>query len=276
MLYLWAAQENYWPATPTAPDDPFVDASSAHLFTVNHAALTAAGVRVPHLILADEERRHLDADLALLEDAGGLRLETLMHDDPAAAEAPLAALGDALHRMHTTTGTHHGRLTDATTPTRSTENLVLHRAIGHLDAAATRDSRIATHHTRIATRLHDRHAAVPPRTTYALVHGELGPDHVLVTPDGEPVVIDFEGLLYFDIEWDHAWLRMRFQDAYPALRPVPLDPARLAFYDYAQMLSLIEGPLRIADTDFPNRQWMLDLAEWHITRTLNSLGDDTC
>lgn len=53
------------------------------------------------------------------------------------------------------------------------------------------------------------------REEYGLVHGELGPDHVLVTPAGEAVMIDFEGLAYFDIEWDHAWLQMRFGDTYP-------------------------------------------------------------
>jgi hypothetical protein len=36
-------------------------------------------------------------------------------------------------------------------------------------------------------------------------------------------------------------------------------------------LRLIEGPLRIADTDFPDRQWMLDLAEWNITKALAAI-----
>jgi hypothetical protein len=91
---------------------------------------------------------------------------------------------------------------------------------------------------------------------------------VLVGPAGEPVMIDFEGVTYFDVEWEHAWLRMRFADDYPRLGPVPLDADRLELYRYAQVLSLIEGPLRIADTDFPDRQWMLDLAEWNIGKAL--------
>jgi hypothetical protein len=46
----------------------------------------------------------------------------------------------------------------------------------------------------------------------------------------------------------------------------------LELYRYAQTLSLIEGPLRIADnTNFPDRQWMLDLAEWNITKALAAL-----
>jgi hypothetical protein len=90
-------------------------------------------------------------------------------------------------------------------------------------------------------------------------------------PSGEPAIIDIEGLTFFDVEWEHAWLQMRFGDAYAALDPVELNRDRLEFYRYAQVLSLIEGPLRIADTDFPNRRWMLDLAEWNITKALTAI-----
>ncbi|MEH0929751.1 phosphotransferase family protein [Micromonospora sp. CPCC 205558] len=275
ILYVWAAGENYWPPSPTVPDDPFTDASGAELFAANHAALAAAGVRIPRLIMLDRDGRYLDADIALLEDAGTLRLEALMERDPAAATAPLSTLGDALRRMHTTFSPHYGKLAAITrgeaSQTRRTEDIIADRALGHLDVSAARDPRLADAHHRIAAHVHHLHGRVAPRQAYALVHGELGPDHVLVTPAGEPVMIDYEGLAYFDVEWDHAWLQMRFGEAYPALHPVDLDPDRLEFYRYAQVLSLIEGPLRIADTDFPDRQWMLDLAEWNITKALAAI-----
>lgn len=275
ILYVWAAGENYWPPSPTVPDDPFTDASGAELFATNHAALATAGVRVPHLIMLDQDGRYLDADIALVEDAGALRLEELMQRDPVAAAAPLSALGEALRRMHTTFGPHYGRLAAITggeaPQTRRTEDIILDRALSHLDAAAAHDARLADSHHRIAAHLHDLRGTVAPRHRYALVHGELGPDHVLVTPAGEPVVIDFEGLTYFDVEWEHAWLQLRFGRAYPALRPVDLDPDRLGLFRYAQVLSLIEGPLRIAATDFPDRQWMLDVAEVNITRALTAI-----
>jgi len=272
ILYVWAAGENYWPPSQTVPDDPFTDASGAELFAANHAALAAAGVRTPRLLMLDRDGRYLDADLALVEDAGALRLEALMERDPAAAAAPLSALGDAVRRMHTTFSPHYGKLAaiarGEASQTRRTEDIIVDRALGQLDAAATRDVRLADAHDRIAGHVRYLRSAVTAREAYGLVHGELGPDHVLVTAAGEAVMIDFEGLAYFDVEWDHAWLQMRFGDAYPALRPVDLDPRRLELYRYAQVLSLIEGPLRIADTDFPDRQWMLDLAEWNITKAL--------
>jgi hypothetical protein len=272
VLYVWTAVENYWPPTPTVPDDPFTDASGADLFVTNHAALTKAGVRVPALLALDRDRSYLDGDVAVTEDAGTLRLEALMERDPAAAVAPLAELARSLRRMHTTAGPTFGRLTGQTPNTRPAEDVIVDRALLHLDAAAPRDPRLSDARERIADHMRGLRAAVPPRQAYALVHGELGPDHVLVTPAGEPVMIDFEGLTYFDVEWEHAFLQVRFGDAYPALDPVALDPHRLELYRYAQVLSLIEGPLRIADTDFPDRQWMLDLAEWNIKKALAALA----
>jgi hypothetical protein len=105
------------------------------------------------------------------------------------------------------------------------------------------------------------------------VHGELGPDHVLLDDDGRPVLIDIEGLTFFDVEWEHAFLRIRFEPAlYRLLEPAEPDEARVSFYLLAQRISLIEGPLRIADTDYPDREWMLDLAEYQTGSVLAELS----
>lgn len=269
MLYVWAPGENYWPPAPAVPDDPFTDASGAGLFEAAHAALTAAGVRVPRLLMLDRDGRHLGADVALVEDAGSVMLESLLGTD--AAAAPLAALGGTLRRMEATTGPHYGKVAGIGPNARPAEDVIVARALAQLDAAAARDARLAGAHDRIAAHVHTLRAAVPPRTRYGLVHGELGPDHVLVTPAGDAVLIDIEGLTWFDVEWEHAWLRMRLEVPYPDLEPAGLEPHRLELYRYAQVLSLIEGPLRIADTDFPEREWMLELAEWNITKALAGL-----
>jgi hypothetical protein len=266
ILYVWATDEDYWPPAQPVPDDPFTDASGAEPFVAAHAALTAAGVRVPWLLLLDRDGRHLDADVALVEDAGSVMLESLLVTD--AAAGPLAALGEALRRMAATTGPRYGKVAAIAPNPRRPEDVIVDRALAHLDAAATREARLVRAHDRIAAHVRTLRAAVPPRAAYGLVHGELGPDHVLVTPDGEPVLIDIEGLTYFDVEWEHAWLRMRFGDAYDALEPAGLEPRRLDLYRYAQVLSLIEGPLRIATTDYPGRDWMLELADWNIAKAL--------
>jgi len=49
---------------------------------------------------------------------------------------------------------------------------------------------------------------VEPRAELGVVHAELCAEHTLVGPDGEPVLIDIEGLMYTDIEVEHC--RMQY------------------------------------------------------------------
>ncbi|MCO8272437.1 aminoglycoside phosphotransferase [Actinoplanes sp. TRM 88003] len=261
VLYVWAAAEDYWPPSVTVPDDPFTDASGAHLFLTNQALLAGAGVRVPEVLFADGDR-------VLVEDVGSETLEARMEYD----RAPLRELGRTLRRMHTTLGPEWGRPASLNPQARTPEEVVLDRALAHLRAVVGQDERMAAAGPRIEDHLRGLRGRVEARREYVLVHGELGPDHVFMSAAGEPVMIDIEGVTYFDVEWEHAFLQLRFQEAYAELGPVDLDPARLELYRVAQVIALIEGPLRIAGTDFPNRQWMLDLAEWNIQKAL-ALGE---
>ena len=276
MLYVWSATENYWPPGPETAGDPFAIASGAREFGACHSVLTAAGVRVPALYALDLSRRHYPAELALVEDLGSVTLEHRLAEDAAAAERPLAQLGQALRIMAAQRSDGFGQAGALGRPDGSSswpagagpgeraEDVVLRRALRHLEAAVQLEPRLAVIRPELTSLVLARHSDVRPRREYGLVHGELGPDHVLLGPAGEPVLIDIEGLTYFDVEWEHAFLRLRFEAADYARLGLPVvDEARVSFYDLAQRISLVEGPLRIARTDYPGRDWMLELASWH-------------
>ncbi|MGA8116933.1 MAG: aminoglycoside phosphotransferase family protein [Actinocatenispora sp.] len=276
ILYAWNPDENYWPASGDPLDDPFSDASGPDLFETSQAALDAAGARPPRLYAFDRTGRHHPADLALVEDVRGGSLETLLDRDSAAAAGPLAVLGASLRAMHATRSPYFGKLAfidrGIAPQDRRAEDVVVDRALRHLATVAARDPRVAAARHDIEALVRTKRAAVAPRREYGLVHGELGADHVLLDDDGRPVIIDIEGLTYFDVEWEHAFLRLRFGAHYSRLGLPEVDEDRVDLYAFAQSLSLIEGPLRIADTDFPDREWMLNLAEWNIGRVLTAVA----
>jgi hypothetical protein len=252
IAYVWRASEDYW---PEHEHDPlFGNASGRDLFLSAHTALSEAGACVPRLVL-------VDSDAIVVEDLGGEFLEKLLDD----AEV-LERFWDDLQAVHQRVSPRYGRpsaLQPADAP--PVPDVVLQRALGHLDACSERVPRIAAERDRLEGELRQRHALIEPRTSYHLVHGELGPDHVLVA-DGRPVLIDIEGVMFFDVEWEHVFLELRFG---PHYRPVDgLDPARLALYRLAQHLSLVEGPLRLLDGDFPHRDAMREIAEHNIERAL--------
>lgn len=83
---------------------------------------------------------------------------------------------------------------------------------------------------------------VQPRAVSTLVHGELGPDHVLLDRRGEPVLIDIEGAKYFDAETEHVWTRMRFGEHYAKLNRGGLDKHRLRLYQLCMHLTWSRDP----------------------------------
>jgi aminoglycoside phosphotransferase (APT) family kinase protein len=145
---------------------------------------------------------------------------------------------------------------------------MLDRALAQLTEIAGRDRRAAEAQGRLEQALHSLAEPVGPRGAAALVHGELGPDHVLLDRRGEPVLIDIEGAMYFDVEVEHVWMRMRFGEHYARLSRSGLDEDRLRFYQLCMHLDLVAGPLRIAGTSHPEREWFRSLAEHHLQRAL--------
>jgi hypothetical protein len=140
--------------------------------------------------------------------------------------------------------------------------------VAQLQEIAGRDRRAAGAQGRLEEALHSLADSIGPRAASALVHGELGPDHVLLGRRGELVLIDIEGAMYFDVETEHVWMRMRFGGHYPKLSPGGLDEDRLRFYQLCMHLDLVAGPLRIAGTSHPEREWFRSVAEHHLQRAL--------
>ncbi|MFF9093989.1 phosphotransferase family protein [Streptomyces sp. NPDC014802] len=276
IAYLWDDAENYWPAAEGDGDlaDPLAHGLGLDLFVAAHARLDALGVRVPALRLVDRDGDHGPAGLAVVEDVPGENLERLLARDPRAAAPVLARLGEALDAMRHHRAPAYGKVAlvekGLTSRGTSCEDVVLGHALRDLAEAAARDPRVAAARDRLEARLLGLSAAVRPRpAAFSLVHGELGPDHVLVDADGSPVLVDIEGALYFDVEWEHVFLRIRLGDHYAPLAADGLDEDRLALYTLAQRLSLTAGPLRLLDGDFPHRAAMAGIAEHNLRQALD-------
>jgi hypothetical protein len=275
IAYLWAESENYWPAAAGDNDltDPFSSGGGLDLFEIAHARLDSLGLRVPEIHLIDRGATHYPADLAIVEDFPGENLMDLSNRDPHSAAPTMARLADALSAMRGHRAPACGKVAlidrGGTSRWASCEEAALEFGLRNLIEAGSRDHRIANAHERLAERLRELAAAVGPRADYSVVHGELGLDHVLVDRVGNPVLIDIEALLYFDVEWEHVFLRIRHSDSqYRRLAVAGLDEDRLALYLLVQRLSLTAGPLRLLDGDFPDRAFMQGIAEHNLTEAL--------
>jgi len=155
----------------------------------------------------------------------------------------------------------------------SCEQVVRDGALGELAKGVELEPRLAAVREQLAERIGELYAAIEPRSRYALIHGELGADHVLLTADGEPVLIDIEGLMYFDVEHEHVFLRLRFGDWYERLWRPELDGDRVRFYRLCMHLGLVSGPLTLIRGDFPEPEFMRGIAEYNLGEVLRLLGE---
>ena len=280
LLYAWNDAEDYWqgvlPEGADDPADPFSHPSGLTPFETAARRLAAAGVRCPEILFADRSRALYPADIAVVEDVAGGSLEALLETDPSVAERPLAVLADWLAAMDAVRSPSFGKVAfvDAGGRSRGTscEAVMLGRALAELSEIAVRDRRAAVAQARLTETLHSLAEPIEARPSMALIHGELGPDHVLLDRRGEPVLIDIEGAMYFDVEVEHVWMRMRFSEHYAKLSRGGLDEDRLRLYQLCMHLDLVAGPLRIADTGHPEREWFRSLAERHLQRALQYQG----
>jgi hypothetical protein len=272
--YVWSEAENYWATAPGPGTDEqsgaFSEATGAGLFAAAHSLLHSLGVRVPELYLLDQSRALFASDVAFVEHVAGQSLESLLDGSAPWAGEVVRRLRESLDVMHGHRNPRFGKIGELSQG-GSCEQVVLERAIGHLAEAAGRLPRIAAARSGLEQKLNEFAAAIQPRSEHGLIHGELGPDHVLVDAVGRPVLIDIEGLMYFDVEWEHVFLQMRFRRHYELLKAVQLDEPRLRLYRLAEHLSLVAGPLRLADTDFPERDFMVEIAMVHTDQVLGYL-----
>ena len=270
IAYSWAPAENYWPQLENdgAHDDPFTAGVGFDLFQAAHARLAALGLRVPEIYATAH-------DLAVVEDFPRGTLEDLQEQDPQAAAPVLKRLDGALAEMRRYRAPAYGRVAwiDAGRTSResSLETATLEFGFRSIAEAAARDQRIAAARDRLEDKLRGLAAAVKPRAEYSVVHGELGLDHVMVTGDGLPVLIDIEDLMYNDVEREHAFLRIRLGSDYAPLAVDGLDQDRLAFYTLTEHLSLVAGPLRLLEGDFPDRAFMRSIIEHNLAQALATL-----
>jgi hypothetical protein len=275
IAYVWSPEEDYWGPADTDIRDPLAHASGLGLFLSAHDLLTELGVRTPRLLFADEDTEHLPAYAAVVEDVRGGSLELLLRSDPGAARVPLARLAGTLGVLRECVTAGYGKaalVEEGGKPLGSScEQIVADRALRDIAEVSARDPRVRQVRQALAERVHELYDAVEPRDHASLVHGELGPDHVLVTEAGDPALIDIEGLMYFDAEWEHVFLQLRFGPAYDLLRTADLDEDRTALYRLAMHLNLVAGPLRLLDGDFPEREPMRDIAESNLRQVLSLL-----
>ena len=263
VLYVWDLTMNYF-QEEIANRDIHEHSYSSDLFESNNKYLIQQGIQTPLLYDLNKERNRHPYDYALVEYVNGQKAEVyFQHSDSYVKDKVFQRIGDMLADMHANERLTHGKVNQSGINTEKCHHLQMKNAKRDLDYACQHIDSIRASHSNLLDTLYELESKIESRSRYGFIHGELGPDHVLINDKLEPYLIDIEGAEFFDIEYEHSFLQFRFGDYYRYLKNDTLDPNRMLFYRFHHHISLTSGGLRLLHRGFPNQQFAKDLTDYH-------------
>ncbi|WP_160032480.1 phosphotransferase [Paenibacillus sp. An7] len=263
VLYVWDLSMNYF-KEDIVNNDIYQQSYGSSLFELNNNYLIQNGIQTPSLYELNKDRTRYPFDYAMVEYIHGEKAETYFHhSDPRVQDRVFQRLGDMLTVMHGNKREVFGKANQNNNNPEPCHMEQFNNAKIQLSYCAQYMENIRAHHDKIIDTLYTLESKIKPRTQYGFIHGELGPDHVLINKNLEPYLIDIEGAGFFDIEHEHSFLEFRFGDYYRYLKNGALDPDRMLFYKFHHHISLTSGGLKLQHRGFSNSQFAIDLANYH-------------
>lgn len=273
VLYIWHDLNHYF-SEREGIDTTQSDASAPTLFKVNAAYLLKNSINVPRIYHMGQLASGYD--FALVEFiAGGNFTEFATDASPSARNTVLKQIGAMTRKLNHTQRDYPGTLLDISSQqSQSCIEITLQRALLELAAASETHKNVAKHKMRIEHKLRELSAHLAPRTTYHLIHGELGLEHILIRKADQTVYfIDIDGLKFFDVEVEHAFMKVRFSTPIyeQYFMREDLDIARMEFYEFALYVSFIYAGTRFILKNYEDQEWAQGLFSSNLAKVLKSL-----
>ncbi|MFC5471264.1 phosphotransferase [Cohnella suwonensis] len=263
VLYVWDLSHNYF-QEEILNGSAFQRSYGGSLFALNNHYFKKQGIRTPALYDLNKDRDRYPFEYALVEYVHGKKVEAyFQHDDPRIRHELFQQVGQLLSGMHVIKRDVYGKADYDGSNDRPCHELQREHAEEALSYASEHLVNVRDHHDSLLDKLYELETNIHSRSRYCFIHGELGPDHILVSDDLQPYFIDIEGAGFFDIEHEHSFLEFRFGEYYRYLRNDNLDRNRMMFYRFCHHLSLISGGLKLLHRQFPDQRFAKDLAEYH-------------
>jgi tRNA A-37 threonylcarbamoyl transferase component Bud32 len=272
VMYVWDLSMNYF-QEEIEQQDTNRRSYGADLFEVNNKYLTQQGIKTPALYDLNQERGRYPFDYGLVEYIDGLKAEVYFdHSESRVQDKVFQQVGEMVAGMHNNERTTYGQFNYSEILTGSCHIWQVDKAKTDIAYASQYLNSIETNQSKLLDTLCELESRIEPRSRYGFIHGELGPDHILINNKLKPYLIDIEGAEFYDIEYEHTFLELRFGDYYRYLKNDKLDPNRMLFYRYYHHISLTAGGLKLLHRGFHDQAFAKSLAEHHSKYALRFVG----
>ena len=205
--------------------------------------LDSLSIRTPRIIHSDASRRFVPYDFAIFEFiAGGNLFENpnKFNDDRFISE-----LGEMFGRINSMQRAYPGFIVGNGKPYNVIDAMYKSN-VENLEIGTRYNLLLKEKQYEIITELKKVAHAIRERKSYSLIHGDFKPNHFLFDNQGNLVLIDCDGMQYFDVEYEYAQFMVpqfafsncqTFFESYHKNREIEIDKDRLLFYKACHAIS---------------------------------------
>jgi len=248
-------------------------ANSAEQLKINNDFLIKNGINTPQIFKIDVSKEEYPYEFAFVEYINNGDISEIVYGkESQERELVLNNLQKEIIKLHSCKRDFHGKLMNQKKTEESFIKRIYDIALHDLEYSIKHYKDIDKNKDKIISCLQEYMSKLKVRKEFSLIHNELGPEHVLMNKDYDVFLIDIEGLLYADIELEHAYLNFRFDKGYSYLKRQGLDHDRLIFYKLYLHLSYLYGHLKILnDFDYQGEKSIENIIKYNAQEALKLL-----
>lgn len=241
VIYQWDKSKTYF---ENNGENAVFCSSSSTLFQRNNELMRKHGVLTPKLFYIDRSRFECDYEYAFVEYISGHDMDYIIEKEPERLQEILKSLSNSIDRLHnikSEVAGQVGRMQDFDFDIISFELEDIHQNSSYLQEY---DKEYADLYVQVEAKATECVGKLEKRKEYTFIHGELGPNHVIVDKDNNAYLIDIEGARFYDVEEELSFLDIRFNKMLKKVENT-VDEQRMYFYYIGHCLGNLRGAVEL-------------------------------
>lgn len=245
VVYQWDQSTTYFEKN----DADIFCSSSAELFQLNNALMRENHVLTPELYYMDKSRLEGDFEYAFVEYIDGHDMDYIKEHQPERLPAIWESLRRIITHLHNIKSNCPGqleRMLDADFDIGSYELNGMRENCLYLQK---HDPEYEKYYLNAYNKAKEYLNKFKKRDSYRFIHGELGPNHVMVDANNNAYLIDIEGAKFCDVEEELGFLNMRFDEKVYS-SSYDIDENRMLFYYIGHCFGNMSGAIELKEKNY--------------------------
>ncbi|MGG7145745.1 phosphotransferase [Clostridium butyricum] len=235
--------------------------SSATLFEENNKIMIQNGVLTPRIYFVDRTRLEQNYDYAFVEYIDGVDLNHIRSKYPKRLPKAIESLTNNINKLHKVKSNRVGQVERMQDEKFDILSFYLENLCEDCDYLINNDKDFKKMYIYVKEKASLLVKTLSKSSEYTFIHGELGPNHVIVDKDNNAFFIDIEGAKFCDVEEENSFLKIRFNSDLKEVAD-EVDEDKMLFYHITHCFGNLRGAIELKGKGYQDIDDLNDMIEF--------------